>query len=84
MAGDCVPVIKMTVLLSVEFYPAVVIKTCGNEPIRCNGLYDGQVAVGDAERLVRRGELDAVAGRERLHHLPVHTHAGEAAWIVNG
>jgi len=33
VAGDGIPVIKVTVLLGVEFYSAVVVKTCGNEPI---------------------------------------------------
>ena len=41
VAGDCIPVVKVTVLLGVEFYPAVIVKTRGNEPIRCDGLDDG-------------------------------------------
>ena len=27
MAGDCVAMVKVTVLLGVEFYPAVIVKT---------------------------------------------------------
>ena len=34
VAGDRIPVIKVTVLLGIEFYPAVVIKTRGNQAIR--------------------------------------------------
>jgi hypothetical protein len=33
VAGDCISVVKVTVLLSVEFYPAVIVKACGYESL---------------------------------------------------
>ncbi len=38
VTGDCISVVKVTVLFGVEFYPAIIVKTCGNEPIRCRTL----------------------------------------------
>ena len=82
VAGDRIAMVKVTMLFGVKFDPAVIVKTGGNESVRCNGLDDGKVAIGDAERLVRRGELDAVARGKLLDHFAVHADASEAARIV--
>ena len=76
--------VKVTVLLGVEFYLAGIVKTRGNKSIRCDGLDDGKVAIGDAERLVRRGELYAVTRGKLVRDFPVYADADEPAWIVIG
>ena len=84
VAGDCVAVIEMAMLLGVEFDAPVVVEAGGNLPIRRDRLDDGKVAIGDAKRLVRSSELDAVAGREVMRDFPIDADAGEAAWVVIG
>ena len=49
-----------------------------------DGLDDGKVAIGDAKRLVRSGELNAVADGEFLRDFPIDADAGESARIVIG
>jgi hypothetical protein len=49
VAGDCITVIKVAVLLGVKFYPAVIIKTGGNNPARRDGLNGGEVPIGSPE-----------------------------------
>jgi hypothetical protein len=45
-------VIEMTVLTGVEFYAPVVVEAGGNLPICSEGLYDGKVAISDAQPLL--------------------------------
>ena len=70
--------------LGVELDLAVVVEAGGNAAIGRDGLDDGKVAIGDAERLVGRGELDAVADGELAVDLAVDADAGQAARIVGG
>ena len=60
VASDRIPVIKMTVLTSAEFYSPVVVETGRNLPIRSDGLYDGKVAIGDAQVSVGSCELNTI------------------------
>jgi hypothetical protein len=53
-------------------------------PSGCDGLDGGKVAIGDAKRLVGRGELDAVAYGKLAVDLAVDADAGQAARIVGG
>jgi len=84
VTGDCISVVKMAMLFCVEFDPAIVVKTSGNYSPRCDGLDDGKVAIRDTERLVRRGELDAVPRRKFLQYFPINANAGEPSRIVIG
>ena len=84
VAGDGIAVVKMTMISGVKLDLAVVVEARGNAAIRRNGLDDGKVAIGDAERFVRRGELDAVAYGELAVDFSIDTDAGETAGIVGG
>ena len=84
MAGDGVAMIEMAMLTGIEFDLPVVVETGGDLAIRCDGLDDGKVAIGDAKRLVRSSELDAVADGEVARDFPIDADTGEAAWIVIG
>jgi hypothetical protein len=52
-----IPVIEMTVLTGVEFYAPVVVEAGGNLPICSEGLYDGKVAISDAQPPIGSSEL---------------------------
>ena len=45
---------------------------------------DGKVAIGDAKRFVRSGELNSVADGKLPRDFPIHADAGEPAGIVIG
>ena len=49
-----------------------------------NCLDNGEVAVGNPERFVGRGELDALARRELAVNFAIDADAGETARIVGG
>ena len=61
VAGDGVAMIEMTVLRSVEIDLAVLVEAYENAAVWRDGFNGGKVTIGDAERLVGRGELNAVA-----------------------
>ena len=61
VARDGVAVVEMAMLAGVEFDLAVVVESGGETTIGVNLLDDGEVAIGNAERSVGRGELDAIA-----------------------
>ena len=61
VTGDGVAVVEMTMLAGVEFDLAVVVEACRDPTIGMDRLDDREVAIGNAERFVGRGELDAVA-----------------------
>ena len=82
VAGDGIAVVEVAMLAGVEFDLAVVVEAGGNAAIGRDGLDHGEVAIGDAKRLVGRGELDAVADGELAVDLSVDADAGEAARIV--
>ena len=84
MARDGVAVVEMAMLTGVEFDLAVVIKEGGETTIRMDRLDDSEVAIGNAERFVRRGELDSIAYREVVFGLSVNTDTGESARIIGG
>ena len=84
VTGDGVAVVEMTMLAGVEFDLAVIVEA-GREPtIGMDRLDGGEVAIGNAERFVGRGELDAVAYGELAFDLLVDADACEAARIVGG
>src|ERR1035438_854963 len=74
----------MTMLAGVELDLAIVVEAGGEASIGMDGLDGGQFAVGDAERFIGRGELDAVAYRELAVDLAVDADASQAAGIVGG
>ena len=84
MTGDGVPVVEMAVLVDVKFDLTVVVEAGGNVAFGRDGLDDGKVAVGDAERLVGCRELYAVAHGEFAVDLTVDADANKAARIVGG
>jgi hypothetical protein len=49
VARDCVAVIEMPVIHRIEFQLAIAFEPCGEPAVRCNGLDDGKVAIGDAK-----------------------------------
>ncbi len=73
VAGDGVAVVEMAMLAGVEFDLAVVVEPSGETTIGVDRLDDSEVAIGNAERFVRRGELDSIAYREtRVRSLGKH------------
>ena len=74
----------MPVFLGVEFYLAVVIEPSSDSTLGRNRLDNRKVAVRNAQRFVRCGELNTVPYREIMRHLPANAHAGEPARIVGG
>jgi len=76
VAGHGIPMVEMAMFCGVEFDLAVVVETGRNAAVRRDGFDGGKVAVGDAKRLVGRGELDAVADRELAVDLAVNADAG--------
>ena len=84
VTGDGVAVVEMTMLAGVELDLAVVVEAGGNAAIGRNRLDYCEVAIGNAERFVGRGELDAVAYGELAFDLSVDADACESAGIVGG
>ena len=82
VAGDGVAVVEMPMLAEVEFDLAVVVESGGETTIGVDLLDDGEVAIGNAERFVGRGELDAIAYGELVFDSSVNTDAGESARII--
>ena len=56
--------VEVSLLLGIEFDLAVVFETGRNAAVRRDGLERGEVAIGDAERPIGCGELDAFADKE--------------------
>jgi hypothetical protein len=84
MFGFWITVIKMAMFTCVELDVPVAVEARGNEAIRCKPLDDRKIAIGDAQRLVRGRELDAIACGERLRDFPINVHAGEPPRIIFG
>src|SRR5204862_137587 len=59
VTGDGIAVVEMTMLLGLKFDLAVVVEAGGNVTFGLNGFDHSHVPIGNAERYVRRGELDA-------------------------
>ena len=81
---DGVPVVEMPMLSGVEFDLPVVVEAGGEAAIGMDRLDNGKIAIGNAERFVGRGELDAIAYRELAVDFAVDADTGEAAGIVGG
>jgi hypothetical protein len=64
VAGKGVSVVEVALLVGIEFDLAVVFETGRNAVVRLDGLDRGEVAIGDAERPIGCGELDAFADTE--------------------
>ena len=84
VTGDGVPVVEMTMLTGVELDLPVVVEAGGEAAIGMDRLDDGEVAIGNAERFVGGGELDAVAYGELAVDFAVDANTGETAGIVGG
>jgi hypothetical protein len=56
VTGNGVAVVEMTMLVGVEFDLAVVVEACRQPTIGMDRLDGGEVAIGNAERFVGRGE----------------------------
>ncbi len=82
VTGDGIAVVEMTMLLGLKFDLAVVVEAGGNVTFGLNGFDHSHVSIGNAERFVGRGELDAVTYGEFAFDLLVDADAGEAAGIV--
>ena len=61
VAGNGVAVVEMTVLAGAELDLAVIVETGGEATIGPDRLDGCHVAIRNAERFVRSGELNAVA-----------------------
>ena len=84
VAGDGVAVVEMAMISGIEFDLAIVVEASGNPAIGRNRLDYGKVAIGDAERFVGRGELDAVTNGKLAVDLAIDADAGKAARIIGG
>ena len=84
MTGDSVAVVKMAMLAGGEVDLAVVVEAGGHVGIGRNRLDYCKVAIGNAQRFIGRGELDAVAYGELAFDFLVDADACEAAGIVGG
>ena len=70
VAGNSVAVVEMAMLFGIEFDLPVIVEAGRDAAIRRYGFDGGKVAVGDAKRLVRSGELDTVADGKLPRRLP--------------
>src|SRR5208282_3709897 len=84
MTGDGIAVVEMTMLAGVEFDLAVIVEACRDPTIGMDLLNGGEVAIGNAERFVGRGELNAVAYGQLAFDLSIDADACETAGIVGG
>jgi len=84
VAGDGVPVVEMSMLTGVELDRPVVVEAGGEMGIGMDRLDNGQIAIGNAERFVGGGELDAVAYGELAVDFAIDANTGETAGIVGG
>ena len=84
VTGDGIAVVEMTMLAGVELDLAVVVEAGGDAAIGKDRFDGGEVAICNAQRLVGRGELDAVADGELAFDLLVDADACETAGIVGG
>ena len=65
----------MAMLFGIEVYFPVIVEACRDAAIRRYGFDGGKVAVRDAKRLVRSGELNTVANGKLPRDLPIHADA---------
>ena len=84
VTGDGVPVVEMSMLTGVELDLPVVVEAGGEAAIGMDRLDNGEVTIGNAERFVGGGELDAVAYGELAVDFSVDADTCEAAGIVGG
>ena len=84
VTGDGVAVVEMTMLTGIEVDLAVVVEAGQNTTLRLNRLDHSHVTIGNAERFVRRGELDSVTYREFAVDFLVDADTREAAGIIGG
>jgi hypothetical protein len=84
VAGDGIAMVKVAMLPWIEFNLLVIFQPPRDAAIRFNLFNHGKVAISDAKRLVRRGELDAIAFGEFSADLAVDADAGQAARVVGG
>ena len=82
VTGDGVAVVEMPMLTGAELDLPVVVEAGGEATIGMDRLDDGEIAIGNAERFVRCGELDAVAYRELAVDFAVDADTCETAGIV--
>jgi hypothetical protein len=76
VTGDGVPVVEMSMLARVEVNLPIVDEVGGETAIGIDGFDGGQLAIGNPERFVGRGELNAVAHGELAFDLLVDANAG--------
>src|SRR5580692_7070604 len=84
MTGDGVAVVEMAILAAGELDVAIVIEAGGHAAIGRNRLDYCKVAIGNAQRFVGRGELNAVAYGELAIDFLVDADACESARIIGG
>jgi hypothetical protein len=82
VARDGIAVVEMTMLVGVEFDPAVAVEADGQASIRVDCLDRRHVAICNAEPFVGGSKLDAVAQGKLALDLVVDADAGKAAGIV--
>lgn len=73
VAGHCVSKIEVPVGLGVKLDLLPIVESCGNLSVGSNRIDYCEVTICDAESFVRRRELNPVAHREFIRHLPVDT-----------
>ena len=84
VAGDGIAMIKMAMFFWVEFNLTIVFESASDAAIGFNLFDYRKIPISNAKRLVRRGELDAVAFGEFPADFTVDADTGEAARIICG
>ena len=65
-----------------EFDFAVIIEAGSDATVGSNGLDHRKIPTGDPKLFIRRGELGAVPGGERVYYSAVDANTREPAWII--
>ena len=84
VAGDGVTVVEVALFGGVEFDLEIIVEPSSDSTIGMDGFDNGKVTIGDAERLVRCGELYSVANGKLMRDLSVDANSSETAWIISG
>jgi hypothetical protein len=78
VTGDGIPVVEMSMLTGVELDLPVVVEAGGEAAIGMDRLDNGEVTIGNVERFVGGGELDAVVDGELAVDLAVDADTGQS------
>jgi hypothetical protein len=84
VAGHGASVIEVSVICGAELDSTVVIQPGGDPGLWSYRFDDHKITVGNAQLLVRSGELNPVADGEAAHRSTEYTDARESERIISG